>query len=68
MRTITLLAAALGLAVIMAAGKVTASGTCFASLASGAGATALTVCLSNHGNIVQWTTPAGIEHLIRNYG
>ena len=68
MRTLTLLAAALGLAVIMAAGTVTASGACFASIASGAGATALTVCLSDHGNIVQWTTPAGVEHSIKNDG
>jgi hypothetical protein len=67
MRTTMLLAAALGLAVITA-GKVTASGACFASIASGAGATALTVCLSDHGNIVQWTTPAGVEHSIKNDG
>ena len=52
----------------MAAGNVTASGTCFASIASGSGATALTVCLSDHGNIVQWTTPAGVEHSIKNDG
>jgi hypothetical protein len=68
MRTLTLLAAALALALVMAAGKVTASGTCFATIASGAGAAALTVCLSDHGNIVQWTTPAGVEHSIRNDG
>jgi hypothetical protein len=68
MRTLTLFTAALGLAVIMAAGKASASGACFASLASGAGATGFTVCLSDHGNIVQWTTPAGVEHSTRNDG
>jgi hypothetical protein len=47
---------------------LTASGTCFATLASGAGANALTVCLSDHGNIVQWTTPAGAEHSTKNDG
>ena len=67
MRTMTLLAAALGLAFIVA-GRVTASGTCFATIASGSGATALTVCLSDHGNIVKWTTPAGIQHSTRNDG
>lgn len=68
MRTMTLLAAAFGLAVIVTGAKVTASGACFASLASGGGPTSFTVCLSDHGNIVQWTTPAGVEHSIRNDG
>jgi len=68
MRTMTLLAAAAGLAAIMTTGSVAASGACFSSLASGAGTTAFTVCLSDHGNIVQWTTPAGVEHSIRNDG
>jgi hypothetical protein len=67
MRKMTLLAAALGCAFIVV-GEVTASGTCFASIASGSGASALTVCLSDHGNIVQWTTPAGVEHSIKNDG
>jgi hypothetical protein len=67
MRKMTLLAVVLGLA-LTAAGEVTASGSCFASIASGSGTTALTVCLSNHGNIVQWTTPAGVEHSTLNDG
>jgi hypothetical protein len=67
MRTLTLLATALGLAVVMA-GRTDASGSCFATLASGAGATGFTVCLSDHGNVVQWTTPAGVEHSTANDG
>ena len=68
MRTMTLLAVALGLGVVVTGGKVTASGACFATLAGGAGPTGFTVCLSDHGNVVQWTTPAGVEHSIRNDG
>jgi hypothetical protein len=68
MRTMTLLASAFGLALILTGGKLTASGACFASLASGGGATGFTVCLSDHGNVVQWTTPAGVEHSIKNDG
>ena len=67
MRKMTWLAVAIGLA-FNAAGEVTASGSCFASIASGSGATALTVCLSDHGNIVKWTTPAGVEHSTLNDG
>jgi hypothetical protein len=67
MRTMTWLATALALALTMV-GKTDASGACFASLTSGAGPAGFTVCLSNHGNIVQWTTPAGVEHSIRNDG
>lgn len=67
MRTMASLAIALGLALIVAQG-MTASGTCFATLASGGGANGFSVCLSNHGNIVQWTTPQGVEHSIRNDG
>ena len=67
MRIIAGLATALALALIVGQGA-SASGTCFATLASGGGANALTVCLSDHGNIVQWTTPAGIEHSSKNDG
>jgi hypothetical protein len=67
MRGMSLFAAALGLALIIGA-ELRASGACFASLASGAGATGFTVCLSDHGNIVQWTTPAGVDHSTRNDG
>ena len=67
MRSVTLAAIALGLTVI-AAERPTASGGCFASLASGIGPTALIVCLSDHGNVVQWTTPAGVEHSTKNEG
>ena len=67
MRTISLVAVALTSALI-ATQAVTASGACFATLASGAGANAFVVCVSDHGNIVQWTTPAGVEHSIKNDG
>jgi hypothetical protein len=67
MRKMALFAAALGLAFIVAR-EVTASAVCFASIASGAGATGFTVCLSDHGNVVHWTTPAGVEHAIKNDG
>jgi hypothetical protein len=67
LRKMTLLAVVIGLA-FSAAGRVTASGSCFASIGSGSGATALTVCLSDHGNIVRWTTPAGVEHSTLNDG
>ncbi len=69
MRTMTSFAAALALGLaFVVAGEVTASSACFATLASGAGATALTVCLSDHGNIVKWTSPAGVEHSTKNDG
>jgi hypothetical protein len=67
MRDMTLVVAALGLVLAMAHG-VTASGTCFSTFASGTGANALAVCISDHGNIVRWTTPAGVEHSIKNDG
>jgi hypothetical protein len=69
MRTITWFAAALALGLaLVVTGEVTASSACFANLASGSGATALTVCLSDHGNIVKWITPAGVEHSTKNDG
>jgi hypothetical protein len=67
MRTMVLAAIALALA-LTTAPTATASGECFATFASGAGFNALTVCVSDHGNVVQWTTPAGVEHSIRNDG
>jgi hypothetical protein len=58
---------AAGLALGMSLPASGSSG-CFATLSSGSGATALTVCFSNHGNIVQWETPDGADHAIGGDG
>lgn len=67
MRSAFILSLAIAAAVIVGP-RAVASGTCFATLASGGGGAAHAVCLSEHGNIVQWTTPAGVEHSIKSDG
>ncbi len=58
---------AVGLAVGMSLPAL-GSGDCFATISSGSGATELTVCFSDHGNIVQWETPNGADHAIGGDG
>src|SRR3954454_5153183 len=40
-----------------------ASTGCFSTETSGSGATLMTICISDHGNLVQFESPAGFEHL-----
>jgi hypothetical protein len=39
------------------------SASCFSTHTSGSGTTFVKVCFSNHGNLVQFESPAGFEHI-----
>lgn len=44
-------------------GLAMANTTCFSTYTSGSGANFMKVCISRHGNLVQFESPAGSEHI-----